>query len=104
MTLLDKAIKALTEIEAVEYPAARHSNTVEMMALVANFRIIARQALSDLSSVKLEEGDVEWLIRDLGTSRFQAHCGEGTLERQTRERHNARIDRLIAFLGQGGAG
>ncbi len=88
MTPLDKAIKALERIKAERNSQADYE--------------IAAQALSDLSSVKLEEGDVEWLIRDLGTSRFPAHCGEGTLERQTRERHNARIDRLIAFLGQGG--
>jgi hypothetical protein len=98
MTPIDKAIKALTEIEAVEYPAAQGSNTVEMMALVAHCRIVARQALSDLSSVRLEAGDVEWLRKQ------RVPEGKRHWSYWVRDAHNARIARLIAFLGHGEEG
>lgn len=56
-----------------------------------------RQALSDLSSNKLEPGDVEWACNSLELRRKVAWAARGA----EAEAHNARIDRLLSALGHG---
>lgn len=63
---------------------------------------IATEALSDLSSLKLEDGDVEWLA-DILNVEARFHLGRDQPLDEYEIAQNARIDRLIAFLGHGGA-
>lgn len=42
----------------------------------------------------LKGADLEWLRDQIDTG----HCGEGIFERQGRDRHNERIERILAAL------
>ena len=54
---------------------------------------------ADLSSVKLEEGDLVWLRATINARRLDIRTSNSGIASM----QNARINRLIAFLGQGGA-
>lgn len=87
MTPIDKAIKALERIRDYDDPTGDDAwhNTRR--------QLIAEDALSDLSSLKLEDGDVAWLAAQRRGASWGHSPGH--------DFHNARIDRLLAFLGHG---
>lgn len=126
MTPIDKAIKALEQAESgfgsasailqlrVEIEDAlsdeRAALIREMKREDKAFGVAAKavaQALADLSSIKLEDGDVEWTVELLNEQRLATYfinAAPNTAYRKGRIAHNARIDRLLAFLGHGGEG
>lgn len=111
MTPIDKAIKALEPFAFIANQLITDREILGLMPFaedecgldetfsltVADFRALC-QALSDLSSLKLESGDVAWLRDwlDLGVSEAQTDTED--------EKLSARADRILAFLGQGGEG
>lgn len=104
MTPIDKAIKALGPfaVWAADFdsiPGEFTDDEVQYTKIPVGAYRAAAQALSDLSSLKLEDGDRQWLV-DL---RIPDEENDDIHEDDGDARFNARIDRLLAVLGHGEA-
>lgn len=106
MTPIDKAIKALepfAEGASHLHPSLPDDGLTLDGIEVRHWRYAA-QALSDLSSLKLEDGDVEVACELLRSDRYRNPALGHPSSRPGMFAHNARIDRLLAALGHGGEG
>lgn len=107
MTPIDKAIKALEPFARAASaigddlgPVRFYTDTGYREMPLEDLQR-ARSVYTDLSSARLEDGDVE-LARRIISERWM-HAFEHPPERHPKiAEFNARIDRILAYLGQGG--